>query len=125
MSFTYYARRARDPDRSPWQRLSSLRACVTSFCWLTRSPYRDTLERLGLTWTRAIPRDPPTDAFLRRTLDRLERERNLYLGSLRGWETRRVRAKMRGGRHLSRADAEVREGLRQRAQAGLAPVPPS
>jgi hypothetical protein len=122
MSFAHSARKVRDPALTPWRRLSSLRGCVSSFCWLTGLPYRATLDRLGLTWTRAVPSDPPTDAFLRVTLDGLERERNRYLAALRGWEMRRARAKMRGGRHLSRAEADVRAVLRERVAAAIAPA---
>jgi hypothetical protein len=120
MSFAYHARRARDPARSPWLRMSSVKACASCFCRLTGQPFRATLERLGLTWTPAIPRDPPDDAYLRHTLDALERERNVYLARLRGWEARRIRAKLRGGRHLSRAERTVLAELRERAGAGLA-----
>lgn len=123
MSFASHARAARDPDRTPWRRLSSLRACVSSFCWLTGLSYRATLERLGLTWTRARPSDPPTDAFLRRTLDDLERARNVYLAGLRGFETRRVRAKLRGARQLSRGERDALAQLRARVHPGAAPVP--
>ncbi|HEX6908954.1 MAG TPA: hypothetical protein VF142_01085 [Longimicrobium sp.] len=117
MSFDQHARKVRDPNRSPWRRLSSLRGCVSRFCRLTRLPYRDTLEGLGLAWS-PVPRDPPTDDVLRRTLDGLERARNRYLSALRGWETRRVRAKLRGGRRLSRAEADALAELRQRILPG-------
>jgi hypothetical protein len=120
MSFPYYARRARDPERHAWRRLSSLRACVSSFCWLTGLPYRATLERLGLTWTRAIPAPPPTDAFLRATLDDLERARNVYLDGLRSLERRRLLVKLRGGRQLSRAERGAFAELRERALIGAA-----
>jgi hypothetical protein len=119
MSFPYSARRARDPHRPVWRRLASLRGCVASFCWLTGLSYRATVERLGLDWTPLIPRDPPTDAFLRRTLDALERERNLYLDVLRGFGVRRVRAKLRGGRQLSRAERDALAELRSRAEAAV------
>lgn len=122
MSFAYHARKARDPARTPWARLSSLRACVSTFCWLTGLPYRDTLVRLGLTWTKSLPSDPPTDAFLRATLDELERARNRYLAALRGWEMRRVRAKQRGGRQPARAEREALARLRAAIDPG-APVP--
>lgn len=124
MSFDYHARKVRDPARTPWARLSSLRACVSSFCWLTRLPYRDMLERLGLTWRSDVPRDPPADEFLRRTLDALERERNVYLAALRGWEMRRVRAKLRGNRQLSRAERDALAELRQRIAIGAISLPP-
>lgn len=124
MSFASCARKVRDPDRSPWLRLSSLRGCVASFCWLTKLPYRATLERLGITWTTSLPSAPPTDAFLRRTLDALEIERNRYLAGLRGFETRRIRVKARGGRQLSRRERDALAALRDRADAAIAPALP-
>jgi hypothetical protein len=119
VSFAYHARRARDPARSPWLRMSSVKACAACFCRLTGQPFRATLERLGLTWTPLIPRDPPDEAYLRATLDALERARNVYLARLRGWEARRIRAKLRGARHLARAERAALAEARERAGAGL------
>jgi hypothetical protein len=119
MPFPRSARQARDPDTSVWLRMSALKGCVASFCGLTGLSFRATLERLGLTWTPVIPRDPPADAWLRRTLDALERERNIYLDALRALEHKRVRAKLRGARQLSRVDRAVRAELRQRAEAAV------
>jgi hypothetical protein len=124
MSFLSSARKVRDPDLPLWKRYSALRGCVVSFSFLTKQSYNGTLERLGLTWSVLRPADPPTDEFLRRTLDRLERERTLYLAGLRSFELRRVRAKMRGRRQLSRAERDALAELRRRADAGIAPVPP-
>jgi hypothetical protein len=104
MSFNYHARRVRDGGRPPWRRLSALRACVSSYCWLTGRRYRAMLEYLHLDHSPQVPRDPPSDAFLRRRLDEVERERNLYLERLRVFERRRVRAKMQGNRQLSTAE---------------------
>lgn len=115
MSFNYYARRVRDGGRSPWMRLSSIRACVSSYCWLTGAGYRRMLEHLQLDHSHAIPRDPPTDEFLRRTLDHVERERSAYLERLRAFERKRIRAKVRGNRQLSSAERarlrEMRDGV--------------
>ena len=124
MSFASQARRVRDPEHPRWWRMSSLKGCVSSFCRLTGLPFRATLERLGFTYTPQIPRDPPSDEALRRTLDALERERNRHLDRLRSFELRRVRAKMRGGRQLSLADGESLDALRDQADAALANVPP-
>lgn len=115
MSFDHYARKVRDADRPPWARLCSLRGCVSSYCWLSRQPYRATLERLGLAWTPDVRREPPSDAFLRATMDALERERNRCLDELRAFERRRIRAKLRGNRQLSRAEREALARLRDPA----------
>jgi hypothetical protein len=104
MSFNYHARRVRDSGRPPWRRLSSLRACVASYSWLTRTSYRRLLAHLDLEFPDGVPRDPPTDEFLRRTLDQLERARNEYLERLRVFERKRIRAKMQGNRQLSNAE---------------------
>ena len=123
MSFTSSARDVRDPALPTWRRYSALRGCVRSFSFLTRRSYLGTLERLGLTWSVLRPEEPPSDAFLRRTLDLLERERNLYLVRLRSFELRRVRAKMRGRRQLSRVDQATLAVLRESVDAGLVPIP--
>ncbi|HST61698.1 MAG TPA: hypothetical protein VLK84_23565 [Longimicrobium sp.] len=123
MSFLSSARKVRDPDLPLWKRYSALRGCVASFSFLTQRSYNGTLERLGLTWSIVRPADPPTDAFLRRTLDLLERERSRYLAGLRGFELRRVRAKMRGRRQLSRAERAALASLREGVDAALVPVP--
>lgn len=122
MSFASAARQVRDPGLSPWLRLNSLRGCVASFCWLTGLSYRATLDRLGLAWTPRPPADPPEEAFFRRTLDALERERNVYLAGLRGFELRRVRGKMRGNRQLSRAERDALSALRTFADEAVARV---
>lgn len=112
MSFNYHARRVRDPDHPVWRRLSSLRACVRSYCRLTGESFDGTSAALGLEFSRNAPADPPTDAFLRRTLDRVERERNRYLDRLRAWERKRFRAKSLGNRQLSRAERAALDALR-------------
>lgn len=122
MSFTSAARIVRDPGLPVWHRLSALRGCVRSFAFLTGTSYNATLERLGITWSSLRPSDPPTDAFLRRTLDGLERERNLYLAGLRVFETRRIRTKMRGGRQLSRDERSFLAALRERAADAIRPA---
>jgi hypothetical protein len=119
MPFPRSARTVRDPALPVWLRLSALKGCVRSFAFLTGLSYNATLERLGLTWSPFIPREPPTDAFLRRTLDELERERNIHLHALRGLELKRVRAKLRGRRQLSRAERDARAELRLRAEAAV------
>lgn len=101
MSFNYQARRVRDPGHPVWLRLSSLRACVRSYCRLTGESFDAMAASLGLRFSRDVPGDPPTDEFLRRTLDRVERERNRYLDRLRTFEKKRFRAKSRGSRQLS------------------------
>lgn len=112
MSFNYHARRVRDAGRPPWRRLSSLRACVSSYCWLTGARYRQMLEYLELDHSLQVPREPPTDEFLRRKLDEVERERSWYLERLRGFERKRIRAKMRGNRQLSTAERTALREMR-------------
>jgi hypothetical protein len=107
MSFSYQARRVRDPAHPVWLRLSSLRACVRSYCALTGGSYTRVSAHLELDFLYEPGRQPPSDEFLRRTLDQVERERNESLQRLRAFQTRRVRAKARGNRQLSAAERTV------------------
>lgn len=110
MSFHYHARRVRDPGRGPWRRLSSLRACVRSYCRLTRTSYPRMLVCLGLEIPWDPRSQPPLDEHMRRALDQVERARNRYLDRLRVLERRRACAKRRGNRQLSSAErAALRE----------------
>lgn len=104
MSFNTQARRVRDPAHPIWVRLSSLRACVRSYCTLTGGSYTRVSAYLELDFRFERGGEPPTDEFLRRTLDQVERERNASLQRLRAFQTRRVRAKARGNRQLSTAE---------------------
>lgn len=104
MSFPYHARRVRDPDHPPWRRLSSLRACVRSYCRLTGAGHANLSAYLGVDFPYDPARQPPTDAFLRRALDQVERERNRYLVWLRVFERRRSLAKAHGNRQMSKTE---------------------
>ena len=103
MSFASSARQVRDPELGTWPRLSSLRGCVASFCWLTGLKYRATLEEMGLD-PHSLRGVVPTDAFLLGTLDALEAERARYLERLRAFESTRITAKAKGNRQLSNAE---------------------
>jgi hypothetical protein len=115
MSFPYQARQVRDAGHPPWLRLSALRACVRRFCTLTGRNYARVSAELGIDFPFQPGREPPTDEFLRRTLDQVERERNRYLERLRMFERRRAVAKTRGNRQLSTAERtalrEMRGGI--------------
>jgi hypothetical protein len=111
MSFNYQARRVRDPEHPAWLRLSSLRACVRSYCRLAGASYAQASAYLGIDFLDYDKgRQPPDDEFLLRTLDQVERERNGSLERLRAFEEERVRAKAHGNRQLSTAErAALRE----------------
>jgi hypothetical protein len=115
MSFNYQARRVRDPEHPLWLRLSSLRACVRSYCRLTGGSYANVSAYLEIDLGYDPDRQPPGDEFLRRTLDQVERERSWSLERLRAFEKKRVRAKAYGNRHLSTAERtalrEMRGGI--------------
>lgn len=115
MSFNYQARQVRDPGHPPWLRLSALRACVRRYCTLTGGSYAHVGAHLGIDFPLEPGREPPTDEFLRRTLDRVERERGAVLERLRAFEQRRAGAKKRGNRQLSTAERtalrKVRGGI--------------
>ncbi|HEX6369496.1 MAG TPA: hypothetical protein VF006_11230 [Longimicrobium sp.] len=122
MSFNYQARQVRDPGHPPWLRLSALRACVRRYCTLTGGSYARVSADLGIDFPFERGREPPTDAFLRRTLDRVERERAWSLDRLRGFEKKRIRAKARGNRQLSSAErAALREFARDPFEDGPHP----
>lgn len=118
MSFTAAARQVRDPSTPPWLRLSSIRACVRSYCYLTQTPYAATLQHFGLAQTLHDRLPPPTEEVCRQALNVLERARNIYLDRLRSVERSRIRAKMRGNRQLSNAERELLRALREAARIG-------
>lgn len=94
MSFNWYARRVRDPERDIWQRWSALHSCL---CHV--AIFRGTFSAQHGAWVDAwqIRRDnPPTPAQLLAALTAIEVKRNQYLERRRAFERRRVREKMRG-----------------------------
>lgn len=115
MSFSQSARQVRDPELSVWLRLSSLRGCVASMCWLTGLKYRATLVEIGID-PESIRGTVPTDAFLLATLDALEIERARYLERLSAFERHRTEAKEKGNRQLSNVERaallQMREEIR-------------
>lgn len=122
MSFPYYARRVRDPERGAWRRFSSLRACVSSFCWLTGLRYRATLEALRLD-PESVRGTRPTDAFLLGTLKALETERARYMERLAEFERTRITAKVKGNRQLSSAERAALRAMRDEIRLPNAAVP--
>jgi hypothetical protein len=104
-SFQHAARKVRDPERSAWLRLSALRGCVSSFCWLTGQPFRDTLERFGISPRQVTA--PPGDEFLLATLARVEAERDQYHAARGPFDAARREVKRKGGRQLSNAERET------------------
>lgn len=104
-SFQHSARKVRDPERSPWLRLSALRGCVSSFCWLTGQPYRDTLVRFGISPEQVTA--PPGDDFLLSTLAWIEGERDRYHASRAVFDAARRETKRAGGRQLSNTEREM------------------
>lgn len=115
MSFSQSARQVRDPELSVWLRLSSLRGCVASMCWLTGLRYRATLVESGID-PESIRGTVPTDTFLLATLDALEAERARYLERLSAFESHRIEAKAKGNRQLSNVERaallQMREEIR-------------
>ncbi|HEU4885322.1 MAG TPA: hypothetical protein VFT45_23950 [Longimicrobium sp.] len=111
MSFNDQARRVRDAGNTPWRRLSSLRACLRSYCRLSGASYENLSAYLEIDYWAQPRRLPPTPAFLRRTLDEIERERNRYLERRRLFERRRVLAKWRGNRQMSNAERKTLKEL--------------
>lgn len=112
MSFLQSARQVRDPEVSVWLRLSSLRGCVASLCWLTGLRYRATLVEIGID-PESIRGTVPTDAFLLATLDALEAERARYMERLSAFESHRIEAKEKGNRQLSNVERAVLLQMRE------------
>jgi hypothetical protein len=104
-SFQHAARKVRDPERSPWLRLSALRGCVSSFCWLTGQPFRATLVRFGISPEQVTT--PPGEEFLLATLARVEAERDRYHAARQPFDAARREIKRKGGRQLSNAERET------------------
>ena len=104
-SFHHAARKVRDPERTPWLRLSALRGCVSSFCWLTGQPYRATLVRFGISPEQVT--SPPGADFLHATLARIEAERDRYHAARAAFDAARRETKRAGGRQLSNAEREM------------------
>ena len=118
MSFPYAARQVRDPERSIWLRLSALRGCVASFCWLTGLKYRATLVEMGLD-PESVRGSIPTETFLLETLDALEAERTRYMERLREFERTRIAAKAKGDRQLSSAERAALMAMRDEIRLPL------
>lgn len=104
-SFQHSARKVRDPERSPWLRLSALRGCVSSFSWLTGQPYRATLVRFGISPEQVTA--PPGADFLLATLARIEAERDRYHAARAAFDAARRETKRGGGRQLSNTEREM------------------
>ena len=104
-SFNHAARKVRDPQRSPWLRLSALRGCVSSFCWATGQPYRGTLVRFGISPEQVTA--PPDENFLLATLVRIEAERDRYHVARAVFDATRRESKRAGGRQLSNTERET------------------
>ena len=122
MSFSQAARQVRDSELSVWLRLSSLRGCVASMCWLTGLKYRATLVEIGID-PESIRGSVPTDAFLLATLDALEIERARYLARLSAFERTRTEAKAKGNRQLSNVERAALLQMREEIRLPRAALP--
>lgn len=106
MSFNAYARQVRNPDLSPWARLSALRSCALRLAWLKHVRRSAVLGPLDAQFH--FERDfragdpPPEPAALLAALDALTMERNRRLDMLRAFALQRVRQKLRGCGPLSK-----------------------
>ena len=112
MSFRSIARKIREPERSFTWRRSAFRACLELIIWFPQS-HRAVYARFADEF--GFDRDDVADANERilRALDALERERNQMLEKLRAFDLKRVRAKGRGRRTLSKAEREDLAAIRR------------
>ena len=106
MSFRPISRQMRQLERSFVWRRSCFRACLESYCGLSRQSHRALYARFADEF--GFDRDDVADADERilRALDALDAERNQMLELLRAFDMKRVRMKARGRRTLSNAERE-------------------
>ncbi len=103
----------REPERSFIWRRSCFRACLESYCWLSKQSHRALYARFADEF--GFDRDDVADVDERilRALDALEKERNQMLEKLRAFDIQRVKAKVRGRRTLSKAEREKLDAIRR------------
>ena len=103
----------RQSGRSFGQRRSSFLSCLVFFFQICQQSHRALYARFADEF--GFDRDDVADADERilRALDALEKERNQMLEKLRDFDMKRVRAKMRGRRTLSKAEREKLDAIRR------------
>ena len=111
MSFNWYARKVRNATLGPGVRRSAFYSCLLRLSWMTHERFHETIARYDAQFHFHARRT--TEAPLLAALTAMERERNGILEKLRAFERKRMRAKMRGNRRLSAAEAQALRALAQ------------
>ena len=105
MSFNNYANSVRNSSFSMNKRRSSLKQCIRLFSYLTNSSYNGICgkcDEIAGVFSSA----QTDDLNLHLILNKLIRSRNKYLEKLYAIERKRIRQKLRGQRHMNKADIE-------------------
>lgn len=113
MSFRSIARKMREPARSFAARRVAFRACLESYCWLSRHSFQATYARFADEFSFDGGGVADADERILRALDALEKERNQMLERLRAFDRKRASAKSRGRRTLANAESVELEAIRR------------
>lgn len=107
MGFNTLARQARSPDVPLLTRRRALRSCLLRLSRWTGEKYGEIQARYNTQFGFNDTDLPSADSLLR-AIAAVEVERNIYVERLRAFEKRRVKAKARGRRQMTKQ--EQREG---------------
>jgi hypothetical protein len=103
MGFYTKARRVRNPNLPPIIRRSSLRSCLLSLAQWTGEKFGEIVDRFDSRFGFNAHRVPSEDSLLR-AIDAVEVERNGYVERLRAFEKKRIKAKARGKRQMTKQE---------------------
>ena len=119
MTFRVEAAKVRDPERSIWLRLSSLRSCIRRMCHATGERFDDASARYGIDRPAPWPA-PPDESRLLAVLEDVQVRRAPALERRRAFDAARREAKRRGNRQLSKQDRAALRRVRDPAAAPIA-----
>lgn len=111
MSFRLIARWMREPQRSFAERHIGFRSCLEGYSYFCRQSHGAIYERFANEFG-FNEKVPDANRRLLRALNALEKERAQKLERLRVFDMKRVRAKARGRRTLSKAERENLAAIR-------------
>jgi hypothetical protein len=116
LSLNCYARKVRDRRLDLRIRRCALNSCILRLAWLTRQRYLLTRDRFAARFSLDPPEELTEDQLLD-ALTAIEVERNRVLEKVRAFDRKRLRAKLRGRRQMSAAEAVA---FREALAGGLA-----
>ncbi|HYH82127.1 MAG TPA: hypothetical protein VEX86_20130 [Longimicrobium sp.] len=118
MTFRVEAVKVRDPERSIWLRLSSLRSCIRRMCHATGERFDDAGARYGIGRPAPWPA-PPDESLLLAVLEDVEARRAPALERRRAFDAARRQSKRQGNRQLSKLDRAELRRVRDPAADGI------